>query len=333
VVSSGEIYSLAILGGVAMDFSLIDYLDEGACYTKLVGLLHPDGLSCPHCGERQRLGIHRRHRDPVLDYQCGACRRVFNAWTGTALEGTHRRPPHVLMILHGISKGTPTAQMARELGCDRRWLLALRHRLQDFALRWLDRNPLGDDVVEADEVYQNAGEKGIPHDDPEDPPRRRANSRRGHGTFATDRPPIAGVVGRESGEVRMEVLETASGSELDAVVDDTCLEGTVVNTDEWKGYSRVGERHGRVHRTVDHSGPKSTWAVDLDGDGVREVHCNTQEGLWTGVRTLLRPFRGVSKWYEAQYLAVVQWGHNLKEVSDEFLRVLLGVVPSTKFAT
>ena len=65
----------------------------------------------------------------------------------------------IFMILQGIAKGTPTAQMARELGCDRRWLLALRHRLQDFALRWLDRNPLGDAVVEADEMYQNAGEK------------------------------------------------------------------------------------------------------------------------------------------------------------------------------
>src|SRR5215218_409045 len=227
-----------------MDFSLIDYLDEGACYTKLVELLHPDGLACPRCGERQRLGIHRRHRDPVLDHQCGACLRVFNAWTGTALEGTHRRPSQVLMILHGIAKGTPTAQMARELGCDRRWLLALRHRLQGYALRWMDRNPLGDDVVEADEMYQNAGEKGIPHDDPEDPPRRRANNRRGHGTFATDRPPIAGVVGRESGEVRMEVVETASGSELEAVVDGTCLEGTVVNTDEWSGYNGDGGRHG-----------------------------------------------------------------------------------------
>ena len=37
------------------------------------------------------------------------------------------------MILHGIAKGTPTAQMARELRCDRRWLLALRHRLQGYA--------------------------------------------------------------------------------------------------------------------------------------------------------------------------------------------------------
>ena len=34
----------------AMDFPLIDYLDEGACYRKLVELLHPDGLACPACG-------------------------------------------------------------------------------------------------------------------------------------------------------------------------------------------------------------------------------------------------------------------------------------------
>ena len=47
------------------------------------------------------------------------------------------------------------------------------------------------------------GKKGIQHADADDPPRRRANSRRGHGTFDTDRPPIAGVVGRESGEVRL----------------------------------------------------------------------------------------------------------------------------------
>src|SRR5947209_17245072 len=87
------------------------------------------------------------------------------------------------------------------------------------------------------------GKEGIPHDDPEDPPRRRANRRRGHGTFATDRPPVAGVVGRESGELRMEVVETASGGELNEVIDGACLEGTVVNTDEGKGYSRVGGRH------------------------------------------------------------------------------------------
>jgi transposase-like protein len=145
-----------------MDFSLIDYLDEDACYTKLVERLHPDGLACPRCGARQHLGMHRCHRAPLVDLQCGTCGRVFNAFTGTALQGTHRRPAQLLMILHGIAKGTPTAQLARELGCDRKELLALRHRLQERARIGLDRNPLSDEVVEADEMYQNAGEKRHP---------------------------------------------------------------------------------------------------------------------------------------------------------------------------
>jgi transposase len=173
------------------------------------------------------------------------------------------------------------------------------------------------------------GKKGILHDDPADPPRRRANRRRGHGTFATDRPPIAGVVGRDSGQVRLEVIDAANSVELDDAIDCACLAGTTVNTDEWNGYNRVGKRQCRVHRAVNHSGPKSTWALDLDGDGVREVHCNTQEGLWTGLRNFLRPFRGVSKWYLAQYVAVFQWGHNLKQITDGFLRILLGLTLGT----
>ena len=145
-----------------MDFSLNDYMDEDACYGKLVELLPPEGLACPDCGQRQRLGIHHRHRAPVLDYQCGGCGRVFNAWTKTILQGTHRRPSQILLILRGIATGQPTTQMARELGCDRKHLLELRHRLQEPARLGLDRNPLDDAVVEADEMYQNAGEKRHP---------------------------------------------------------------------------------------------------------------------------------------------------------------------------
>jgi len=48
------------------------------------------------------------------------------------------------------------------------------------------------------------------------------------------------------------------------------------------------------------------WARD-DGDGIRQVRVNTLEGLWTGMRNFLRPFRGVSKWFLAQYVAVFQF--------------------------
>lgn len=145
-----------------MDFPLADLMDEDACYAKLLAALHPGGLACPRCGASDRLGVHRRHRAPVLDYQCGHCRRVFNAWTGTALRGMQRRPSHIILVLRGIAQGVPTARLARELGCDRMHLLGLRHRLQEHARIGLDRNPLGDAAVEADEMYQNAGEKRCP---------------------------------------------------------------------------------------------------------------------------------------------------------------------------
>ena len=145
-----------------MDFPLDDLMDERACYERLVTVLHPGGLACPGCRAADRLGIHRRHRDPVIDYQCGHCGRVFNAFAATPLRGTRRPPSQLLLIFRGIAQAEPTARLARELGCDRKHLLGLRHRLQGHARVAADRNPLGDVVVEADECYVNAGEKRRP---------------------------------------------------------------------------------------------------------------------------------------------------------------------------
>jgi hypothetical protein len=140
-----------------MDFPLLDLLDDNACYDFLVEALHPGGLRCPACGGR-RSRVHRVHRDPVWDYRC-PCGRVFNAWTGTAFQGTQRPPTALVLIVRGIAQGTPTAQLARELRCSRRHLLDLRHRLQHLAWVRLPRGRLSDDHAEADEMFQNAGEK------------------------------------------------------------------------------------------------------------------------------------------------------------------------------
>ena len=144
-----------------MDFPIAELMDEDACYAKLLTILHPDGLHCPRCGST-RLGVHRRHRAPVLDHRCRDCRRVFNAYTDTTLQGTSRRPSALVLILRGVAQGVSTAQLARELGCDRMKLLELRHKLQDDARAGLDPEPLPDPVIEADECYLNAGEERHP---------------------------------------------------------------------------------------------------------------------------------------------------------------------------
>jgi transposase-like protein len=142
-----------------MDFPITELMDEDACYQKLLNWLHPDGLACPRCGARDDLGVHRRHRAPVLDYRCKGCHRVFNAFTGTALQGSRRPVVQLMLIVRGVAQGVPTARLARELGCDRKELLRLRHQLQHAAWLYRDQSRLDDPVAEADEMYQNAGEK------------------------------------------------------------------------------------------------------------------------------------------------------------------------------
>ncbi len=68
---------------------------------------------------------------------------------------------------------------------------------------------------------------------------------------------------------------------------------------------------------------KKEYARDDDGDGIREVHCNTMEGIWTGLRNFLRPFRGVNKKYLKHYVVMFEWAHNLKVITDDLLIALM----------
>ena len=86
-------------------------------------------------------------------------------------------------------------------------------------------------------------------------------------------------------------------------------DATIVYSDEYRCY------HGLdlPHATVNHS--QDEWARDDDGDGVREVHCNSCEGAGAGLRTFLRPFRGVHKAYLQLYVATYEALVNAKQVS------------------
>ena len=142
-----------------MDFPITDLMDEDACYAKLVDLAPPRRPGLPALRGTRPPGRPPPPPRPGPRLPLRPCRRVFNAFTGTALQGTRRRPAELVLILRGIAQGVPTARLARELGCDRKQLLELRHRLQEAAFAGRPRMPLDDPVVEADEMYQNAGEK------------------------------------------------------------------------------------------------------------------------------------------------------------------------------
>lgn len=132
------------------------------------------------------------------------------------------------------------------------------------------------------------------------------------------------MVGRESGLVRLEVADTVDRATLRAFVERATRPDVTLYTDAWGGYAWVASS-GRGHATVCHTPGQREWARDDDGDGIREVHNNTLEGLWTGLRNFLRPFRGVSKWFLAEYVRIFQGGYTLKTVTANFVRALFGL--------
>lgn len=167
--------------------------------------------------------------------------------------------------------------------------------------------------------FKMRGEKGDEHFDPLDPPRRRANKRRGRGTYENDRPPVLGVIGRDSGQVRLRVVEDTKAPTLEDHVHAFTLPECHVYTDEYDSYNGIE----RTRSCVAHG--LKEWARDDDGDGIREVHTNTAEGMWTGLRNFLRPFRGVHKKYLAGYVAIHECRINLKRISPAFIAVFVKV--------
>ncbi len=114
-------------------FPIHHMMDEQACYNFLNDFLHPEGLSCPnHHPLPSDQAPHDRHRAPIVDYRCRHCGAVFNIFTGTLWTKTRFSCSTIVLILHGISRGVPTMQLAQELGLDRSHLLGRRRAIQEL---------------------------------------------------------------------------------------------------------------------------------------------------------------------------------------------------------
>jgi transposase len=305
-----------------IQFPIDNLLDEDKCYDFLKNMFHPNGFGCPHGHDlAPTQAPHKQQNRPaVVDYRCHCCGRVFNIFTGTVWSGSWHKCSTIISILRGFAQGIPTLHLSQELGLNYKTLLDKRHQFQYNALENKTKAPLTDQEVETDEMFQNAGEKGTLHPDPDDPPRRRGNKKVGLGTMENDRPPIFGAVGRTTGEIRLEVCDNTRQKTIQPEVEKKTKNRASIYTDDSHAYNKVSAS-GRYHATVNHS--QKEWARDDDGDGIREVHCNTMEGIWTGLRNFLRLFRGVHKKYLKYYVAIFEWAHNLKTVTNNFLKAMM----------
>src|SRR4029434_1268377 len=152
---------------------------------------------------------------------------------------------------------------------------------------------------EADECYQSAGSKGLAREVErhERAPRQRGLQLRGRATAETGRPPILGLVQRRdktdpdapAAQVSLEVLENVRTATIKPIIVAKVKGGSQFFTDEYNIYHFTAADYD--HRTVNHGAGEY---ARRDPDGAC-VHCNTMEGIWSGLRNFLDRFKGISQ--------------------------------------
>ena len=152
--------------------------------------------------------------------------------------------------------------------------------------------------------------------------RRRLKGARGRGTLEKEKPPILGMVQR-GGEVVLHLLENVKQTTIKPIIEKVVMPGTMTYTDEYDIYNRLND-WGYTRRSVCHSAGE--YARDEDGDGFCEVHVNTMEGVWSLLRSWLRPHRGISQTNLPGYLAFFEAVHNIRRRDRRLLGPMLQLV-------
>ena len=300
---------------------LIDLIEERTLWAMLRRIVWPNGPVCPHCGEKELdylKEINPDYRGGLGRWQCRVCAEAgdpgqggtFTPLTGTVLAGMRIDVRTVWLIAASFAQGQASVETAKEAQVNRHTTDRLFRLCRAALYEGRSTEPLTlrvEDIVEMDEVYITAGLKGHAGGlELEREPRTRGLKRRGRGTWESDRLPVFGLICR-GGEVRLFVLRNVQTETIRPIVEQMVQRGAHVYTDGYCIYHFLS-RQGYQHQSVNHGGGE--YALDLDGDGQCEVHCNTVECTWSWLRQMVRTYRGVSKVYLPLYVAQFEFLYN-----------------------
>lgn len=299
-----------------------ELIDDAKCYETIRTQRWPNGVHCPHCGFHwvTKRGFHT-NQPARQRYRCHGCEQQFDDLTGTPLAG-HRQPVKVwILCLYFMGLNLSNRQIAQELDLNPTDV----HEMTTFlrqAFHAQRQPPILEGKVEFDEVYIVAGHKGQPAavQSAGRPSRRnRLKAQRGRGTLATEKPPVFGMIQR-TGQLILEMLPNVQMKTIQPLIQAHVQPGTLIYTDDYNIYARLHE-WGYDHKSVNHASRE--FARDEDGDGFHEVHTNTIEGVWSLLRSWLRPHRGISQDKLPLYLAFFEFVHNVRQRGKALLSSLL----------
>lgn len=203
---------------------------DEACRDYLFQIRWPDGFVCPRCQNNKAWPIGNTL------FHCTQCNYKLSVTSGTIFQDTHKSLTlwfRTIWWLIGQKNGASALGLKRILGLGSyRTAWAWLHKLRRAMVRPGRENLSG--IVEVDESYIGGEKPG----------------KRGRGSLGKTLVFIAVEINDDRiGRIRLQRIPDASAESLEAAVKNAVLPGSVIQTDNWKGYSQL-QFLGYIHKIV-----------------------------------------------------------------------------------
>jgi transposase-like protein len=255
---------------------------------------------CAHC---QEPGVVCRGRASGLRrFQCGHCKKTFNALTGTPLAHL-RYKGRWFDFARSLSEGETVRKSADR--CDLAVSTAFRWRHRFLRAIRTDAAPLRG-IVEADETYVLESQKGsrawkraLQGQPDAVAPKRKPRKRGGKASkpgLSNEQVPVLMAADR-NGTTVSAILPVVNADAIEDVLSPVLNKDALLVTDGARVYPLCADKLGVSHETLNLSA----------GERVRgDLHIQTVNSRHERLKTFLRRYRGIATKYLDSYL---KWFH------------------------
>src|SRR5258706_14557492 len=251
------------------------FSDEQVCIDAVAAMRWPDGKPvCPACMHTEHYYLKTQRR-----WKCKDCGRQFSVKLNTIFEDSPISLDKwltAMWMLANCKNGVSSYEISRAIGVNQKSAWFMLHRIR-LAMKDILPNKLGGSgECEADETYIGGKVKNMHASR-----KLKIEQMKSSGLKNETKTIVAGIIDREKGEVRAEIIPNRERGALDSIIRKNVKFGSTIYTDDWVGY--IGLPQKFAHTAIN----------KMEGYVAGRVHTQGIENFWS----LLK--RGLSGTYVA----------------------------------